>query len=54
MDESSKDPWEQCFDVVDKADEERYKELQTEISDLLVVVSSLQPVLCACNHTHLL
>ncbi|XP_006457483.1 hypothetical protein AGABI2DRAFT_181675 [Agaricus bisporus var. bisporus H97] len=39
VDESPKDPWERCYEVVDQADEELYKELKDEISGLLVVAS---------------
>ncbi|EKM77038.1 hypothetical protein AGABI1DRAFT_108413 [Agaricus bisporus var. burnettii JB137-S8] len=39
INESPKDPWERCYEVVDKADEELYKELKDEISGLLIVAS---------------
>ncbi|KAJ3561889.1 hypothetical protein NP233_g9917 [Leucocoprinus birnbaumii] len=39
IDESPKDPWERCYDVVDKSDEELCKDLKDEISYLLVVAS---------------
>lgn len=39
IDESPKDPWERCFNAVDKSDEELCKDLKDEISYLLVVAS---------------
>ncbi|KXN82157.1 hypothetical protein AN958_02966 [Leucoagaricus sp. SymC.cos] len=39
IEESPKDPWERCYDVLDKSDDELCKDLKDEISYLLVVAS---------------
>ncbi|KAJ3564888.1 hypothetical protein NP233_g7998 [Leucocoprinus birnbaumii] len=39
IDESPKDPWERCFNAVDKSDDELCKDLKDEITYLLVVAS---------------
>lgn len=39
QDSDSGDPWEKCFNVVDKSDEDLCRNLKDEIEALLIVVS---------------
>ncbi|KAF9444792.1 hypothetical protein P691DRAFT_711317 [Macrolepiota fuliginosa MF-IS2] len=47
IEEAPEDPWERCYDVVDRNDEELCKDLKDEISYLLVVASLFLAIVTA-------